>query len=69
MAVTIKMRILQIHITQLQTNQDENFTKEYVAMAIMSRPIDLIFLNGATNAVSNRIISMQFCATHNALEI
>jgi hypothetical protein len=42
-AVTIKMRILQIHITQLQTNQDENFTKEYVAMAIMSRPTDLIF--------------------------
>jgi hypothetical protein len=33
--MAIKMRILQIYITQLQTNQDENFTKEYVVMAIM----------------------------------
>ena len=40
--MTIKMRILQIHITQLQTNQDENFTKEYVVMAIISRRVDLI---------------------------
>jgi hypothetical protein len=42
MAMAIKMRILQIHITQLQTNQDETFTKEYVVMAIMSRRADLI---------------------------
>jgi hypothetical protein len=42
MVMTIKMRILQIHIKQLQTNQEENFTKEYVVMAIMSRQADLI---------------------------
>ena len=40
--MAIKMRILQIHIPQLQTNQYENFTKEYVVMAIMSRRADII---------------------------
>ena len=58
--MAIKMRILQIHITQLQTNQDENFTKEYVAMAIMSRPTDLIFWMGQQMQVVTELYPCSF---------